>query len=479
MVLCGFFLGYKIVHIPLQLEFVILFTAIIFYPVIRQPSIGIYLVFTIMPLIPFFRRLYYLLEQRPSIDPLIALGDIVTAITLIGLFFVIREQRIPSGNRSIVTRIILFYFCYLFFRVFFLNALAPMDALMRFRFYGPAVLLFFLGRFFATNTTLLIRIWLITIILGIVAALYGFKQLFIGYSEAEKLWFSSISFTTLFIKGLARPFSFFQAPASFADYMQLAIIGCLAMYSMRSSVRKIFFLIPIPVFFYAALITSVRSNWIGIILSFIVWISLIQIRKNHHRLIAIVSLFIVFIGIQSIEPAAGTHPATSMFIGTSNQQYMDLLITERTSAISNPFEEYSFISRVNLWKCIFDLSIDPVMALLGRGVGVLNADSLYFTYLAEFGYPGMAFIIWFVVFIILRGFSLIDTATSEQTRSLSKCITLMNIVFAVINITGTHIHSFPGDAFFWFWNGVLLRLAEPSGMPQNRSVTEPIHHLSS
>jgi hypothetical protein len=137
---------------------------------------------------------------------------------------------------------------------------------------------------------------------------------------------------------------------------------------------------------------------------------------------------------------------------------MDLLITERSSAITNPFEEYSLLSRVNLWWYIFDLSSDPIMAIFGRGVGVLNADSLYITYLAEFGYPGVIFIVWFVVLTIRRGFMLVDSDVSREQIALAKGIVLMNVVFAVINITGTHIHSFPGDIFFWFWNGVLIRL---------------------
>jgi hypothetical protein len=33
----------------------------------------------------------------------------------------------------------------------------------------------------------------------------------------------------------------------------------------------------------------------------------------------------------------------------------------------------------------------------------------------------------------------------------------MNIMFAIMNTTGSHIHAFPGDVYFWFWNGVLLK----------------------
>jgi hypothetical protein len=31
-------------------------------------------------------------------------------------------------------------------------------------------------------------------------------------------------------------------------------------------------------------------------------------------------------------------------------------------------------------------------------------------------------------------------------------------MMAIIGITGSHIHAFPGDSYFWFWNGVLIGL---------------------
>lgn len=462
IMLCGHFLAYKIVHIPLQLELVLIFSILLFYPILRKPSIGIYLLFAVLPIIPFIRRLYYLLHQRPIIDPLIAVGDILIAMVIIAFYFVFREQHEPYNEVKSVNRVILFYFTYLIFRTFVFNTLPLKDALMRFHFYGPAVLLFFVGSLCATSTLFLKRLWLITILMGCMSALYGFKQLILGYSEAEKIWFSSVSFTTLFIKGFARPFSFFQSPASFADYMQLSIIAVLVITSWEKGFKKTFLFFLIPFFFYAALITSVRSNWVGILLSILLWILILQIKGVRMRIVVLLSIGLLFIISQmfgiSEQYSAGINSVFSTFGSGFDQQHLNLLVTERTSAISNPFEEYSFLSRLSMWKYILTLSTKPINALLGRGVGALGADSLYFTYLSEFGYPGIIFIIWFIFYTIKTGFSLLDQAQSTWVLALAKGITLMNLVFAVVNITGTHIHSFPGDVFFWFWNGVLFKL---------------------
>lgn len=463
IVAAGCFIGYKIVHIPAQLELVILFAVSFFYPVMRFPFVGIYLLFVILPFVPFVRRLYYLQFSRPTADPLIVIGDIIIMLMTMGLFFEFRARKDQENDTKTISMIIMIYFCYLLLRTFVLNSLPASEAILRFRFYGPSVLLFFIGIFYATNTKLLKNIWIITLFIGALAALYGLKQLYYGYSEAERLWFSSISFTTLFIAGIARPFSLFQSPASFADYMILSIIASIILIGWKKSAGKYGCFLLLPLFFYGALITSVRSNWIGILICFVLWATVVQFKGNRNRIIVISLLACVFAVVQMIDAytQTGLNPAKifSLSTGGIDNRYVNLLVNERVSAISNPFEEHSLLSRVSLWRYLVDLSRIPELAIFGRGVGVLNADSLYFTYLAELGYPGVIFIIWLTVFFIVKSFSLCDKAPAGSTAlAVAKGVAIMNIVFAVVNITGTHIHSFPGDAYFWFWNGVVIKL---------------------
>jgi hypothetical protein len=177
IVATGFFIGYKIVHIPAQLELVILFAACVFYPILRFPFVGIYLLFIILPFVPFIRRLYYLQFNRPSADPLIVIGDVIIMLMMTGLFFEFRARKDQENNTKTISMIITIYFCYLLVRTFIFNSLPASEAILRFRFYGPAILLFFIGIFFATNTKLLKSICIITLLLGALAALYGLKQL--------------------------------------------------------------------------------------------------------------------------------------------------------------------------------------------------------------------------------------------------------------------------------------------------------------
>ncbi|HEX2956538.1 MAG TPA: hypothetical protein VHO70_06895 [Chitinispirillaceae bacterium] len=455
--IAGHLIAYKLVHVPAQIEMVVLFAAVFFYPVLRHPQFGIILLFSILPFIPYLRRLYYLQYARPSADPLIIIGDLLVFFIMAGLFFEIKDK--INESRSRINYILICYVLYMLFRTFVLNIAPASDAILKFRLYGPSVFLFFTGSMFAFKRALIIKVLYITIFIGIIAALYGFHQIFFGYSRSEEIWFSSISFTTLFIQGLARPFSIFQSPASFADYMQLSIISLMILfYYIESRHIKILFYLLVPFYFYATLITSVRSNWLGIIVSLFLWIFFVLLKNKWVRITILSVIIIIYSFTQfiDVDNNNGVILTNSIFHNAFNQQQLDMLITNRANALTNPFQEHSLLSRISLWKFIFDLSFDPFMALAGRGIGTLNADSLYFTYLAELGYPGFFFIIGLTIIFISRGLSLAERS-SGKVRALAQGITIMNITFAVINLTGTHIHSFPGDAFYWFFNGILIR----------------------
>lgn len=458
--LAGYLLAYKIVNVPAQLEIVVVFAAVTFFPILRFPKVGLYLLFIIMPLVPFFRRLYYLHYARPAADPLIVVGDILIAVITGGLYFEFIKQKDEQKNGSKINRWIFFYFFYLLLRVFFLNSLPLAEALMKYRFYGPTVLLFFAGILFGKDIILLKNIWYITIFSGIIAALYGVKQLIMGYFEFEKLWFSSISFTTLFIKGIARPFSFFQSPAAFADFMLLAMTGVIIIINSTKKFSNRYLLIFIPLFVYALLITSVRSNWIGALVILFLWIFLSSINNLRLRFGFILFLAALFISLQFVESYLNDkneiQNISTVVSGKTNNEYFDLLVKQRAGALSNPFDEHSLLSRLALWKFLLTSSFDPILAVWGRGLGVLSADSLYFTYLAEFGYPGMIFIIVLSIVLIMKGFYVLDNSKASSVIAIAKGVTIMNVAFGIINITGTHIHGFPGDVYFWFWNGVLI-----------------------
>jgi len=459
----GHFIAYEICHIPKQMELVAVITIALVYPILRFPLVGVYTLYIVLPFIPFVRRLYYLVHGRPGMDPLIVVGDIITLIVFIGLFFELRDIRPGAKFPRTYIRIIAVYILYMILRTFVFNIAPLSESLGKLRYYAPAVVLFFVGIVYSREFTHLKRLWLITVGIGTLSCLYGLKQLYIGYSGAERLWFSSINFTTLFIKGIARPFSFFQAPAAFADYLLIGIVGILMLFSWGKNKANTLLIALIPLFFYGILVTSVRSNWIGAVSVFAFWFLVLQMRSNRRRIIVIAAAVVLFFAYQyvddSLKSSFGIEKANGLLTGKlGKEEYIDLMVTSRAKAITNPFEEHSMLSRLALWTYMFTLSTDPEMALLGRGLGALNADSLYVTYLSEFGYPGFFFIVGILCAFIVTGFKSLHRLSDPRAIIMAKGIICLDMSFALMNLTGTHIHAFPGDVYFWFWNGVLMNI---------------------
>jgi O-antigen ligase len=219
----------------------------------------------------------------------------------------------------------------------------------------------------------------------------------------------------------------------------------------------------VPLLWTGVLITSVRSSWIGMAITFFIWLFIVRIRGIKQRLLFVAILIVCFLTFDVIGTFINTGTGigslvTSVSGSAQANQTINLLITERANAIENPFQEHSMVSRLALWRYIIDQSSLPQLALLGRGIGVLSADSLYITYLAELGYPGLLLIVAILIIFIGFGFKVIDTATVKWTSSIAIAVVTMDIVMAIIGITGSHIHAFPGDSYFWFWNGVLIGL---------------------
>jgi len=463
IVLVGHLIAYKMFNIPQRMEFVAILIGLLFYPIIRNPLVGVYSVFVISPVIPLLRRLYYLSYARPKTDPLIIIGDALLAFILLGLYFEFKERAEEQKKVAPYIRVIIVYFVYLLVRTFVLNERAS-GAIMIFKNYGPPVLFFLVGTMYAGRVAHLKRLWLVTLLFGIAALVYGIKQLYFGYSEAEYIWFSSVDFTTLFIKGVARPFSFFQAPVVFADYMTLAIIAVLLTIEGHTNKTRAILLALVPLFFYGCLITSVRSSWGGVLATLVLWFTLFRVKGTRKRLAVLIGVVLVYVVYESLNEAMGGHLGIDRLIGliirsAPNPERMDLLVTKRTSALTAPLAEDSFVSRMILWRQLLASSVHPLYLFTGHGLGAQKADSLYFTYLAEFGYPGLIFIVWLLIDFIRKGFYVIDNAADKDVAALAKGATIMTLVFAIISITGTHIHYFPGDIYFWFWNGVIIKQA--------------------
>jgi hypothetical protein len=70
----------------------------------------------------------------------------------------------------------------------------------------------------------------------------------------------------------------------------------------------------------------------------------------------------------------------------------------------------------------------------------------------------MLLLISIIIMFIRGGFRILDKSTSPYAIVIATTVVTMDIVFAIVSTTGSHISAFPGDTYFWFWNGVMMGL---------------------
>lgn len=100
----------------------------------------------------------------------------------------------------------------------------------------------------------------ICIILSVVAALYGVKQLFVGVDAAERAWLEAGAKRTHILFGKLRVFSFYFEAAQFgASQGQLAIMCFILASGPHGRSKKLYYLIAGLIIFYGMLISGTRG----------------------------------------------------------------------------------------------------------------------------------------------------------------------------------------------------------------------------
>ena len=89
------------------------------------------------------------------------------------------------------------------------------------------------------------------------------------------------------------------------------------------------------------------------------------------------------------------------------------MISNRTSALTNPLEEYSLQKRIDTWDMII---VDTWYKYpLGSGLGSVGyAHSLYFQLLGEAGYPGLGLYLIILFLICRRAIILIKNLVTSK-----------------------------------------------------------------
>jgi len=474
LLLAGFAFSYRLLNIPSRMETTLFWIVFFLIPTLKYPKLGVYYLFCLPLFIPLFRRMYYLVSERPALDYLMLISDGVMAglIMAIALLWIMNKER--SGD--VFSALITAYFLLLLVKVFAGSQVGVLEGLYGFKFNGLYVFFFFAGSYILTtfDETRKVLGWSSWMLL--ITALYGMKQILFGFAAFEQKWLDSITFTTLRIEGVVRPFSTYASPAALSDGMTiLFLIGAYLMFSRGRNLFLFGALIAVAAV-PPLLIATVRTNWMALLAG--IFFYAVFLRLNHKWVkFGVVAAMVAGLAAYALKedaPSEGSVTHTAVLAaqsGKNERGLTDVMIKNRTSALVNPLKEYSVQKRIDTWKGIL---ITSWYFPLGKGQNTTGyAHSYYLQVLGEIGYPGLILFLSILAMGLYRGMKVIRHSRDKDLAEFARLLVTIIFVISILNLTGTHLHTPPGDVFFWFSLGCISRFyrrmqAERQATPAGR-----------
>ncbi len=456
LALFGCFFAYRLSHIPSRTETAIFCIGFFLIPTLKYPKIGVYYLFCLPLFVPMFRRMYYLVAERPTVDYLLLISDGVMGglILALILLWVINKEK----SKDLMSILILSYFAILFIKVFVGNMGSTVEGLYGFKFNGLYVFFFFGASYILTTFKETKAVYLYTSILLLITALYAIKQILFGFSGFEEKWLNSIQFTTLRIEGVVRPFSTYLSPAAMSDGMTIIFLMGTYWVVVKGRYVMLFGITMVGTCIAPLLIATVRTNWLAVIAGLFFYLFYLRLKKTWVK-IALMALMAIGVIGYSVKGGAesggsGQYAALSQQ-ATSKRSLTEIMIKDRTAALANPLAEYSVQKRMSTWVEIFGLSF---VYPLGKGQGTTGyAHSYYFQVLGEIGYPGVILFLSILIVGFYRGFKVLSLSKDPEVQEMTRMMMTIIFMITILNLTGTHLHTPPGDVFFWFTLGAISR----------------------
>ena len=450
---------YRLMHIPSRAETAVFCIAFFLIPTLKWPKVGVYYLFCLPLYIPMFRRMYYMVSERPTLDYLMLISDGVMGglIMALMLLWILNKER----SKDILSALVVFYFFLLLIKVFVGSQNGLQEGLYGFKFNGLYVFFFFAGSYVLTEFKETRKVYTWASWLLFITAMYAVKQILFGFSGFEQKWLDSITFTTLRIDGVVRPFSTYVSPAAMSDGMVLLLISGLYWLMSKGKLSAPFGLLLMGASVAPLLIASVRTNWLAAGAGFFFYLVFLRLRNKWMK-IAIVTVMVGGIVGYSAKGGGGggggsfqQNAAISVRLNAKSPTLTESMIKNRTAALANPLQEYSVQKRMETWAGIIYMS---KLYPLGKGQGTTGyAHSYYFLVLGEIGYPGVLCFLAILIVGFYRGMKVIAHARDPEKVEYSRLLVTIVFMITVLNLTGTHLHTPPGDIFFWFSLGCLSR----------------------
>jgi O-antigen ligase len=450
IVLAGLGFAYRLLHVPSRAETAVYCIALLLVPTLKWPKAGVYYLFCLPLFIPLFRRVYYLISERPALDYLMLISDGVMGGLIVALIvlWIMNKER----SKDPLSFLVVAYTLLLLVKVFAGSQNTVLEGLYGFKFNGLYVFFYFAGSYVLTSykETRSVLAWASWLLFA--TALYGTKQILFGFTAFEQKWIDSITFTTLRIDGIVRPFSTYVSPAAMADGMVLLMAAGGYWIMNRGRLSAPFGVLLLGSALAPLLIASVRTNWMAAAVGVLFYAFFLRMRGKWVK-IAFIAALAAGLGGYLAKGGSGEsagsfrrNAALNARLSAKGPNLTESMIRNRTAALANPLQEYSVQKRMETWGGILYASF---VFPLGKGQGTTGyAHSYYFQVLGEIGYPGLICFLAILALAFRRGMYVIARTRDEGVREMGRLLVAILFVLTVLNLTGTHLHTPPGDIFF-------------------------------
>jgi hypothetical protein len=405
------------------------------YSIVVFPQFGMFVLLVLAYFLFFIMKL--------GIDfPLGTVMDGIQGLLILGFF--IRQKREPNWTifQGPIGTMILIWIAYNFIEVANPVAESRLAWVYTIRAVAIVMLTYFVFMY-QIRTVKQIRFFMkMWIVLAAFAALYAFKQEFIGFTAAEDAWLNSDPNIRelLFISGRWRKFSIFSDPVAFSYNMVVSSILSIAMLTyVKKLWKKIVLILLVVLLFTAMLFSGTRGAYVLLPAAMVLFVIL---RFNRDVVIgtAIAGVAIVFL----------------ILVPTSNPNIV------RFQTAFQPNEDISFQARKNNQK-----RIQPYIQThpMGGGLGATGAwgqrfapnsflaqfppDSGYVRIAVELGWIGLGIFCLLMFFILREGINNYYTIRNKELKTY--CMAMLLIVFAynIGNYPQEALVQFPSNIYFY------------------------------
>ena len=291
----------------------------------------------------------------------------------------------------------------------------------------------------------------VTIILSVVGALYGMKQLYLGVNEAERAWLESGAKVTHILFGKLRVFSYYTEAAQFgASQAQFAVMCIILAVGPHAKGRKWLYGIAGALTLYGMLISGTRGAMGGLLGGGFLFLIL---SKQTRILIVGAFIGLSFIGILKYTMIGNQNDQirrmrTSMDPNDASLQVR--LMNQKRFAEALATQPFGAgVGTVGMWGVTFNRHIPTSM---------IPPDSMYVKQWVMYGVVG--FIAWFgfMLFLIGRSAAIIWKTRDPVLRNLIMAL-CCGVFGSLVCSYGNEVMNLPPSSFVSYVSFALIWLS--------------------